>query len=141
MDAGMGWCIWELMIVRKGWGNVHGVFYEDGSVRDPSIAAAIMGFFRNRDNIRLEEPDAENKITKTLTAIDEWKAAGSADFAKGIYNAEVAANLLESAQIAPMHEAPLYKVNRVRESGDIQQLRALVDEFVSMLLPYKKVTE
>lgn len=138
MEAGMGWCIWELMIVRKGWGNVHGVFYEDGTVRDPSIAAAIMGFFRNRDNIRLEEPDAESKITKTLAAIDEWKAAGSADFEKGIYNAEVAANLIESAQLAPMHIAPLYEVNEVRKSGDIKELGALVDKFVETLKPYMK---
>ena len=48
MNAHVGWYIWELMIVRKGWGTVHGVFYEDGSVRDPSIPAAIMGFFHKR---------------------------------------------------------------------------------------------
>lgn len=141
MDAGMGWCLWELMIVRKGWGNVHGVFYEDGTVRDPSIAAAILGFFRNRDNIRLEEPDAEGKVTKVLAEIDEWKAAGANDFAKGIYNAEVAANLLESAQIAPMHIAPLYEVDEVRKSGDIKELEALVNRFVEMLKPYVIIKE
>ena len=45
MDAKVGWYIWELMIVRQGWGAVHGVFYEDGTVRDPSIAAANDGLF------------------------------------------------------------------------------------------------
>lgn len=137
-EAGMGWYIWELMIVRKGWGNVHGVFYEDGTVRDPSIAAAILGFFRNRDNIRLEEPDAENKITKALQQIYAWKADGSMDFDKGIYAAEVAANLLEAGQLAPMHIAPLYEVNEVRASKDISKLDALVTKFASMLEPYKK---
>lgn len=141
MEAEMGWVIWELMIVRKGWGNVHGVFYEDGTVRDPSIAAAILGFFRNRDNIRLEEPDAEGKVTKALASIDEWKAAGSNDFAKGCDAAEVAANLLESAQLAPMHIAPLYEVSEVRKSKDIQELKALIDKFASMLEPYKIVKE
>lgn len=138
MEAGMGWCIWELMIVRKGWGNVHGVFYEDGTVRDPSIAAAIMGFFRNRDNIRLEEPDAEGKVTKVLASFDEWKNDGGKDFAKGIFAAEVAANVIESAQLAAMHEGPLYKVNEVRKAGDIEKLAELIDEFAATLEPYKK---
>jgi hypothetical protein len=39
--------IWELMITRQ-WGTVHGVLYADGTVRDPSIVAALPGFFRNR---------------------------------------------------------------------------------------------
>jgi len=56
----VGWYIWELMIVREGWGPVHGVFYEDGTVRDPSIAAAIMGFFRKRTaDILPAVPDKE----------------------------------------------------------------------------------
>ena len=48
MDANIGWYVWELMIVSDGWGTIHGVFYKDGTVRDPSIAAAIMGYFRKR---------------------------------------------------------------------------------------------
>ena len=30
------------------WGPVHGVFYPDGTVRDPSTVAALLGMFRNR---------------------------------------------------------------------------------------------
>src|SRR5271163_1533322 len=53
----MGWYLWELTIVHE-WGDVHGVFYPDGTVRDPSIVAAIMGFYRNRTaNTVLEDPD------------------------------------------------------------------------------------
>ena len=37
MQAHVGWYIWELMITGN-WGTVHGVFYPDGTVRDPSIA-------------------------------------------------------------------------------------------------------
>ncbi len=45
MKGKMGWYMWELMITKR-WGNVHGVFYPDGTVRDPSIAAAMLpGFF------------------------------------------------------------------------------------------------
>jgi hypothetical protein len=47
-QAGVGWYLWELMITQY-WGDIHGVFYPDGTVRDPSIAAAVRGFFRNRD--------------------------------------------------------------------------------------------
>ena len=37
-NAGVGWYIWELMITAR-WGTVHGVFYPDGTVRDPSISS------------------------------------------------------------------------------------------------------
>src|SRR5512142_2679676 len=75
MQAGVGWYIWELMIVRKGWGTVHGVFYEDGSVRDPSIAAAIMGFFRKRSaDILPAVPDQEGMISKTIDKSEHWLA-------------------------------------------------------------------
>ena len=136
--AGMGWVIWELMIVRQGWGNVHGVFYEDGTVRDPSIYTAIKGHFRNRKNIRLEEPDAEGKVTSVLNRIASWKQAGANDFDRGANLAEVAANLLESAQLAPMHIAPLYEVAQVRETRDLKELSSLLDKYSAMLEPYKK---
>jgi hypothetical protein len=52
--AHVGWYIWELMITKR-WGDVHGVFYPDGTVRDPAIPAAMFGLFRNRsDNAILE---------------------------------------------------------------------------------------
>ena len=136
--AGMGWVIWELMIVRQGWGNVHGVFYEDGTVRDPSIYTAIKGHFRNRKNIRLEEPDSEGKVTSVLSRIADWKKAGANDFDKGADLAEIAANLLESAQLAPMHIAPLYEVGQVRESRDLKELSSLIDKYSTMLEPYKR---
>jgi len=36
MNAHVGWYIWELMATGN-WGTVHGVFYPDGTVRDPAI--------------------------------------------------------------------------------------------------------
>ena len=42
------WYVFNLMI-EGYWNDVHGIFYEDGTVRDPAIAAAIVGCFRNRD--------------------------------------------------------------------------------------------
>ena len=138
MNAGMGWCIWELMIVRKGWGTVHGVFYEDGTVRDPSIPAAILGYFRNREDPFPEFPDREDKIGSVLTRIDQWKKDGAKDFEAGIHIAEVGANMLECAQLAPMHVAPNYEVNQLRGTGDLKALKSLLDKYYALLKPYKK---
>jgi hypothetical protein len=138
MKAGMGWCIWELMIVEKGWGTVHGVFYGDGTVRDPSIPAAILGYFRNRENPFPEFPDREDKIGSVLTRTEAWKKAGAKDFDEGIHIAEVGANMLESAQLAPMHDAPNAQVERVRKSQDLKELKALLDKQYALLKPYKK---
>lgn len=138
MNANMGWCIWELMVVRKGWGGVHGVFYEDGTVRDPSIPAAILGYFRNRDNILPEIPDQEDRITNALAGIEQWKKDGAKDWDKGIRLAELSANMLETAQLAPMREAPNWQVNQLRKSGDIQEMKALLDKFYTIMKPYKK---
>ena len=55
----MGWYLWELTITHE-WSDVHGVFYPDGTVRDPSIVAAVMGFYRNcGPSVALENPDRE----------------------------------------------------------------------------------
>ena len=138
MNAGMGWCIWELMIVEKGWGTVHGVFYEDGTVRDPSIPAAILGYFRNRKDPFPYYPDREDKIGSFLTRFDQWKKDGANDFERGIHLAEVGANVLESAMLAPMYEAPTYEVEQLRKSGDVKALRPLLEKYASILKPYKK---
>ena len=138
MTAGMGWTIWELMIVRKGWGTVHGVFYEDGTVRDPSIPAAIMGWFRNRETPMDYFPDREDKITSVLNRIDQWKKDGAKDLETGLHIAEVGANMLESAQLAPMAENPNWEVNQLRKSKDLKELKTLLDKYYTMLKPYKK---
>lgn len=50
-EIGIGWYLWELMIGVSRWRDIHGVVYPDGTVRDPSIAAAIRGFYRRRGRI------------------------------------------------------------------------------------------
>ncbi len=61
------------MIVRQGWGRIHGVFYEDGSVRDPSIPAAIMGFFRKRTpDILPCVPDSEGWVSRIIDRSNKW---------------------------------------------------------------------
>ncbi|MBR4756349.1 MAG: hypothetical protein IK076_05345 [Bacteroidales bacterium] len=113
-----GWYVFELMI-NGYWGDVHGIFYEDGTVRDPSIVAACLGFYRNRDTdtMILEYPDKEGYVERALNLMEEAFAEekevfkfSSASTDKILEAAEYCANLLESAQMVPMHEMPTAKI-------------------------------
>ena len=102
----MGWYLWELTITHE-WGDVHGVFYPDGTVRDPSIVSAVMGFYRNRGpNVVLEDPDREHAVQKAVNGGKAWLASPSADWKEGLKQAEIEANILEAAQLVPMREPP-----------------------------------
>jgi hypothetical protein len=138
MQAHVGWYIWELMITGN-WGTVHGVFYPDGTVRDPSIVAALLGFFRNRgDNVVEDVPDRENHLTEAVTKNKTWLAGPNPDWETGLDLAEVSANLLEAAQLAPMHILPSRQVILLRNGQpDMPALRALIEKFTSILEPYE----
>ena len=137
-NAHVGWYIWELMITHY-WGNVHGVFYPDGTVRDPSIPAAILGFYRNRGaNVVDEVPDRENHLTEAVAGNRAWLAAANPDWAAGLDLAEVSANLAEAAQIAPMHDLPTRQVQMLRNAPpDMAALRALLVRLTVILEPYQ----
>ncbi len=139
MNAKVGWYIWELMIVRKGWGTVHGVFYEDGSVRDPSIAAAIMGFFRKRTaDILPSVPDKEGWVTKITDQGDKWLKDPKRSWKEGLDIAETAANLLEAGELTAMRIPPTQEVEMLRK-GEVNQesLKELITRFKKQLEPYK----
>ena len=138
MQAHIGWYIWELMITGN-WGTVHGVFYPDGTVRDPSIVAALLGFFRNRGpNVVDEVPDRENHLTEAVAKNKEWLASPNADWEQGLDLAEVSANLLEAAQLVAMHDLPTRRVELLRSGGvNMQALRGIVEKFTTMLEPYQ----
>lgn len=138
MQAQVGWYIWELMITGS-WGTVHGVFYPDGTVRDPSIPAALLGFFRNRgENVVEDVPDRENHLTEAVAKNKAWLADPNADWKAGLDLAEISANLLEAAQLAPMHNLPSRQVILLREGQpNMSALRSLLDKFTSLLEPYQ----
>ncbi len=141
MNAKVGWYIWELMIVRKGWGTVHGVFYEDGSVRDPSIAAAIMGFFRKRSaDILPAIPDKEGWVTKVIDQSDKWLKDPERTWKKGLDIAETAAHLLEAGELTAMRIPPTYEVEMLRQ-GEVSQkaLKELIIKFKNQLEPFRIV--
>ena len=142
MEAKVGWYIWELMVVRKGWGEVHGVFYEDGTVRDPSIAAAVMGFFRNRGTDVLPSvTDKEGWVTKVVNNGYKWLGQTDATWEEGLAIAETAANLLESGELIAMRELPTREVKILREGKtDMPALKAVIKKYIRLLEPYMKTS-
>jgi hypothetical protein len=140
MNANVGWYIWELMIVRKGWGEVHGVFYEDGSVRDPSIAAAVMGFFRKRGpDILPAVTDKEGWVTRVVNNGTKWLGQTDASWKEGLDIAETAAHLLEAGELVPMRTPPTWEVIMMRQGQtDIPALQALLRRYMEILKPYMK---
>lgn len=143
MNAGVGWYIWELMIVRGGWGSVHGVFYEDGTVRDPSIAAAIMGFFRKRSGeILPADTDREGWIARITERSDKWLKDPRAGWKEGLDIAETCAHLLEAGELTAMRIPPTWEVDMLRtRENDMEGLRAMITRFRNQLEPYKKSPE
>jgi hypothetical protein len=139
MNAGVGWYIWELTMTPQ-WGDVHGVFYPDGTVRDPSIVAAIMGFFRNRGPAIIpENPDREGWVTKAIAEGRKWLADPDATWEQGLDLAETAANLLEAGQLTAMREPPTRNVDLLRQGPpDLPALRALLRRYIEILEPYQK---
>lgn len=136
--AHMGFYVWELF-VTKYWGDVHGIFYEDGTVRDPAIPAAMLGFYRNRGtNGVLENPDREGWVTKTVTNGRKWLADSNASYAEGLKQAEIAANILEANELVAMRDLPSRRVLALRDKQDAKALRELLGELVKELEPYQK---
>lgn len=138
MNAHIGWYIWELMITGN-WGTVHGVFYPDGTVRDPSIVAALLGFFRNRGPHIVEEvPDRENHVTDAVARNRQWLAEQNPDWQAGLDLAEISANILEAAQLVPMHDLPSRRVALLRAgTPNFPALRSMLEKFTSVLEPYE----
>ena len=139
MNAGVGWYVWELTMTGQ-WGDIHGVFYPDGTVRDPSIALAMMGFFRNRGpNVILENADREGWVTKAVTESKKWLAQPDATWEQGLDLAEMAANLLEANQLIAMRELPTRTVDLMRlGKPDMPALRTLMGRYIAVLEPYQK---
>jgi hypothetical protein len=136
--AGVGFYIWELMVTRS-WGTVHGVFYPDGTIRDPAIVAALLGMFRNRAADAIEAvPDREDFVTRAVTNNRKWLAEPGAGWEAGLDLAEISANLLEAGQLVAMYEPPTRTVDLLRKGApDLPALRALVAKFTAALEPHQ----
>jgi hypothetical protein len=130
----MGWMIFELMIAPY-WGDVHGIFYADGTIRDPSIVAAVYGFYRNRGpNVVMEESDREGITSGVLQDARKWLADARPDWFDGMVIAETEANTLEAAQVVGMRDLPTRKVELLRAAPqNIPALKLLIQQFSDQL--------
>jgi hypothetical protein len=119
---------------------VHGVFYEDGTVRDPAIAAAVLGFFRNRgENAMPAITDNEGRITRVINEGKAWLDRGDKSWDEGLKLAETAANLLEAGELVAMRDPPTRRVGLLRQGEqDIPGLSQLLTEYLMLLEPHRR---
>ncbi len=130
--AGIGWYLWELMIGKSRWRDIHGVVYPDGTVRDPSIVAAIQGFFRRRGPDMIPpEVDKEGAATRVLGQAEVWLGTPDGDYAQGVSLLETVANLLEAGEHVPMSDPPSARALALAGSAETDSNRA---ELVRLLV-------
>lgn len=143
-EYGVGWYLFELMIGQDGWNRVHGVVYPDGTVRDPSIIAAIGGFFRNRGAEALrsdvnQEDYTERAVFYAERVLRETKQPNrrdhSGDAAELLEACEFAANLLEAGELVPMNDPPTARIEAYRrqDAPDCDEIRDFLAELIGIL--------
>ena len=155
----VGWYLFELM-VRGYWGEVHGIVYPDGTVRDPAIVAAILGFHRNRDvatRVR-PNPNKEGHVYRALNLVEEALTDGNKVFQfheNTVFQhrkkstddileaAEYCANLLEGSEMVPMIDAPTARILAWRRQPEAERdreaIRAFTYDLAQLLKKYSQI--
>ena len=148
----VGWFLFELMIGEDGWNRVHGVVYPDGTVRDPSIAAAILGFYRNRKESAIRsDVEQENYVERAIFYADKAlrgtrrnvRRDHSEDARELLEACEFAANLLEGGELVPMAYPPTAKIEAYRRMAnpDCDEIRDYLIELIETLKKGAHYTE
>lgn len=111
------------LIIEGFWGEIHGIVYPDGTIRDPGIVAALYGFRRNRGGNRiLARGNREGHAYKAVKAVEDAirleRKAMFVNRTKGVEEileaAEYCINILESCELVPMWNALSAKLNFYR---------------------------
>ena len=123
------------------WSDVHGIFYPDGTVRDPSIPAAVLGFRRKRD----EEWYFPMRIRKDMhSAAWPWyrklcrkkqrfSGREGNPLMRVLEAAEFCANLLEACELVPMYDRLRHAYPVSEKQGDEREARKLAYELALLL--------
>ena len=120
----IGWFVFNLMIQGR-CDSEHGVFYDDGTVRDPATIAAMIGCFRCRDTeaivlpVMNREGAADRCVSNIKKALTEYTCDAfdyrPSDVSSLLDAAEEAANLLECCDMTPMALPPTAQILRWRK--------------------------
>ncbi len=137
-ERGLGWFTWELMIGKSMWRDIHGIVYPDGSVRDPSIVAAVQGFFRKRQGeIVRPNLNKEGAVTRALAQAADWLVEDGTEkpYALGLAALEMMANLIEAGELLPLVELPSRQVLDLAAEtlAHRAELRRLLEEWGALL--------
>jgi hypothetical protein len=141
----IGFYIFNL-VIEGHWGDVHGIVYPDGTIRDPNVVAAVMGFFRKRDVGRIyANPNREHHSAKAIKGVEDilaiketklhnFETHSSEDILEA---AEYVVNQLEVAEMVPMWDPPSAKIERWRampeEQRDIVAIRQFAYDMMNLL--------
>ena len=150
MQRNTGFYVFNL--VSEGyWGEVHGLIYPDGTVRNPDAVAALYGFFRNRTSSRIKaKPNREGYVYRALKLLEESLTDDTGLFRNTprttdeiLEAAEYAANLMECNEIVPMIDPPSAKIADWRampkEERNLEEVRKFAYELGKILKEYCQV--
>jgi hypothetical protein len=117
VDRQMGFYVFCLL-AEGFWGEVHGLIYPDGTIRNPEAIAALYGFFINRSPSRIKpNPNREGYVYKAIKGLEE-----ALTDTRGLFKnvdrssneileaAEYAANLLEANGMVATYDLPSAKI-------------------------------
>lgn len=148
---GAGWYIFNL-IIGGYWGDIHGIVYPDGTVRDPSIVSALFGFYRNRDETKIlkHNPNKEGKVVEALNRLEQSMKDDFTTFRSKRSSSdrmldalEVCANLLEGSEMIAMYVPPTAKIQawRLQEERDrdIVAIRTYAYDLAKILKEYCQI--
>lgn len=141
----VGWYLFNL--VSEGfWGDIHGLIYPDGTIRDPSVIAALFGFFRNRSENRIRvNANKEGHAYKAVQAVEKVltveettlfmsKPVTTDDILEA---AEYCVNILESAEMVPMWNPPSARIEDWRrmpeEQRDVYEIKRFAYEMAELV--------
>ena len=141
----MGWYLFNL-VIEGGWSDVHGLIYPDGTIRDPSIIAALFGFYRKRSQGRIfTNPNREGHAYLAIKAVEDVLMSRKASQHRPLVRtsdeileaAEYCVNLLEAAEMVPMWDLPSARIEEWRampeSQRDIRAIKAFAYEMSELL--------
>ncbi len=136
------------LISHGFWGDIHGLVYDDGTIRDPSVIAALFGFYRNRTPGRiLANPNKEGHAYRAVKAVeDALKVEPTTLFMSRpkttddiLDAAEYCVNILEACELVPMWDAPSARIEIWRAQPEEERNRHEIARFAHEMA--KKVRE